>query len=146
MTSSERPVAANFHQPYATEEIAPPSERSTGLVLAAMLAIVAALWLDHPMIMWGALGLALTLTILSLVAPVVLKPLNLFWFRLGLVLHRILNPLVMFALFTLVFIPAGMLMRLWRDPLRSKRATQSPSYWLDQTKEHEMRGSMADQF
>lgn len=143
---SARPVAADFHENYFIGETAPPSDRSTGLVFAIIIAIVAALWRDHPMILWGAIGLAVTLTILSLVAPAVLRPLNLFWFKLGLLMHRALNPIVMFALFTLVFIPAGMLMRLVRDPLRAKRASQSPSYWFDQTKEREMRGSMADQF
>jgi hypothetical protein len=62
-----------------------------------------------------ALGMAIGVTAVSLIAPRLLKPLNLLWWKFGLLLHRIVNPLVMFAIFTLVFVPAGMMMRIWRD-------------------------------
>jgi hypothetical protein len=50
------------------------------------------------------------LAAVSLVAPVLLKPLNIFWFNIGLFLHRVVNPIIMFAVFAAVFVPAGAIM------------------------------------
>ena len=76
---------------------------------------------------YGAIGLVT----ISLIAPVLLKPLNILWFQFGLLLHRVVNPIVMFAMFAAVFVPAGAIMRLWRDPLRSRRTTGASTYWIE---------------
>ena len=128
-------MSSNFHESYAGSEIKPPSERSTGLVFAAVAVIVAVLWRQQP---HGAVGGARHgrdgLTAVSLFAPVLLKPLNILWFQFGLLLHRVVNPFVMFAMFAVVFVPAGMIMRVWRDPLRSRRTTGVSTYWIERSK------------
>ena len=83
-----------------------------------------------PIVPWFALSIGLGLAAVSLTRPVLLKPLNIRWFRFGLLLHRIVNPLVMFAVFTVVFVPVGVVMRIWRDPLRLRRPTGS-TYWIE---------------
>ena len=91
-----------------------------------------------------ALGAAGVLVLLSLGAPWVLRPLNLAWFKIGLILHRIVNPVVMFVMFVVVFLPGGLLMRLRSDPLKSRRAAPGASYWLERAPG--ARGSMTNQF
>jgi hypothetical protein len=91
----------NFHESFDGGEVRPPSERATGLVFAAVALIVAVLWRNSPTVLWGALGIAAMLAIVSLIAPVLLKPLNMLWFRFGLLLHRVVNPVVMFAVLAL---------------------------------------------
>jgi hypothetical protein len=134
----------NFHESYGPAEIKPPSERSTGLVFAVVALLVAAGWRNASVVPWIALGLAAALAALSLGVPRVLKPLNLIWFRIGLLLHRVTNPLVMLAMFAVVFVPAGLVMRIWHDPLRSRRATQT--YWIERTSRTQNAGSMTNQF
>jgi len=82
----------------------------------------------------------------SLIAPGLLKPVNILWFRLGLLLHRIVNPIVMFAVFAVVFVPAGAIMRLWRDPLKSRRTMGSSTYWIERKASTDTEGSMTNQF
>ncbi len=139
-------MPGNFHESYTTGEIRVPSERSTGLVLATVAAIVALLWRNSATVPWLALGIAVGLAAMSLIAPSLLKPLNILWFRFGLLLHRIVNPVVMFAIFALVFVPAGMIMRIWRDPLRSRRTPAASTYWLDRREISGTAGSMTNQF
>jgi hypothetical protein len=139
-------MAGNFHEIYAVDEIKPPSERSTGLVFAAVAIIAALLWRNSPTVPWLALGAGTVLATISLTAPSFLKPLTILWFKFGLLLHRIVNPVVMFATFALVFVPAGMLMRIWRDPLRSRRLTAASSYWMDRRQIGGTAGSMTNQF
>ena len=136
----------NFHESYAGSEIKPPSERSTGLLFAAVAAILAVSWRNSPNAPWVALGIAAMLAAISLIAPVLLRPLNILWFRFGLLLHRIVNPVVMFAVYAAVFVPAGAIMRFWRDPLRSRHQTGASTYWIERGGGGDTEGSMTNQF
>lgn len=140
-------MGGNFHESFGGAEVKPPSERATGLVFAVVALIVAAWWRHAPTVPWVALGVAGVLALVSLAAPKLLKPLNLVWFQFGLLLHRVVNPVVMFAMFALVFVPGGLIMRIWHDPLRSRRARQPGStYWIDRTMSAQSPGSMTNQF
>jgi hypothetical protein len=139
-------MAGNFHESFAPDAVKPPSERSTGLVFSAAALVVALLWRNEPAVPLWALGLAAALALVSLIAPRLLKPLNILWFKFGLLLHRIVNPLVMLALFALVFVPAGALMRLRRDPLRLRRQPEASTYWIGRETGGEAAASMTNQF
>ena len=136
----------NFHESYAVGEIRLPSERSTGLVFAGVAVVVALSWRNSDTVLWVALGIAVGLAGMSLIAPSLLKPLNLLWFRFGFLLHRIVNPIVMFAVFALVFVPAGMILRICSDPLRSRRMRAASTYWIDRRETGGTAGSMTNQF
>jgi hypothetical protein len=140
-------MPTNFHESYVGSEIKPPSERATGLVFAAMAAIIAVLWRHSPTVPWLATAAAMGLIAMGVLAPVLLKPLNILWFQLGLLLHRVVNPIVMFAVFAMVFAPAGAILRLWRDPLTSgRRAMAASTYWIERRQSEEAKGSMTNQF
>jgi hypothetical protein len=137
---------SNFHESYIGGEIKPPSERSTGLLLAAVAVIGAVLWRDSPTAPWLALVIGVGLAAVSLIAPVLLRPINILWFRFGLLLHRVVNPVVMLAVFAVVLVPAGAIMRLWHDPLRSRRARRASTYWIERRESENATGSMTNQF
>jgi len=139
-------VHRNFHESFVAGEVTPPSERATGLVFSAVAVIAAVLWRNDPIVPFLALGLAAILALVSLMAPWLLKPLNILWFRFGLLLHRIMNPIVMFALFALVFVPAGAIMRCWHDPLRLRRKPEASTYWISREASEDSTGSMRNQF
>jgi hypothetical protein len=140
-------MSSNFHESYIGNEIKPPSERSTGLLFAAVAVIVAVLWRNSPAVPWVALVVGLGLVAVSLIAPVLLKQINILWFQFGLLLHRVVNPIVMFAVFAMVFVPTGVIMRLWRDPLRLRRGTTGVStYWIERRESADTEGSMINQF
>jgi hypothetical protein len=136
----------DFHESFRSGEVKLPPERSTGLVFTVVALIVAALWRNDPVVLWVALGVAAVLAALSFGAPRLLKPLNIVWFRFGLLLHRVVNPLVMLIMFVVVFVPAGLLMRIWHDPLKSRRAPAGGSYWIDRKAGADKAGSMTNQF
>lgn len=139
-------MSQNFHERFEAEKVKPPSERSTGLVFS-VVALLIAFWLRHDAVLsLAAIAAAAVLAGLSYLSPRVLRPLNIAWFWLGLLLHRIMNPLVMFALFAVVFVPAGSLMRLWHDPLRRRRAPDASSYWAITDKAEPSPGAMVNQF
>lgn len=138
-------MGSNFHERFSAGAIPPPSERSTGLVFAVVALVVAVLWRRNPEVLYSASCLAGAFALLAFFAPTLLRPLNLVWFRFSLILHRIVSPIVMFAIFALVFVPGGILMRLWRNPLRPRRMVGAPTYWLERSEE-DNAGSMTNQF
>jgi hypothetical protein len=108
------------------------SERSFGLVFAAVFTIIALLPLKdgEPVRLW-ALAVAAVFAVAALLLPRLLKPLNLLWFRFGMVLHHIVTPLVMGLLFFVTVTPVGVLMRLsGKDPMRLKADAGAASYWI----------------
>ena len=136
----------NFHESFAQGAIKPPSERSTGLVLVAVTLLIAYLWHDNPAVLVSAVCAGGVLALLSAFAPALLRPLNLLWFRFSMLLHKVVNPIVMFAIFAVVFVPGGRLMRFFRDPLRARRDPKLTTYWVERTGDDERPCSMQHQF
>ena len=65
-------------------------------------------------------------------SPAALAPLNRVWTRFGLLLHRIVSPVVLGVMFFVVVTPMGLVMRaLGKDPLRLRFDREARSYWID---------------
>jgi Saxitoxin biosynthesis operon protein SxtJ len=123
----------SVHQSFIREESTEPgSDRTFGLVFAAALLLVGLLNGWHHGRLWPAeLAAAAVFLLTALLSPRVLRPLNRLWMYLGLVLHRVLNPIVMGLLFYGTILPTGLAMRLrGRDLLRLKRDPNLASYWI----------------
>jgi hypothetical protein len=108
------------------------SSRSFGLLLAAVFLVVAALsyWSHgHAYAYWGTS--AAILLAIALAMPRVLAPLKRLWLKLGKLLHLVVSPLILSAIYVLVFIPVGAIIRLFgKDLLSLKRDRVATSYWI----------------
>jgi Saxitoxin biosynthesis operon protein SxtJ len=124
------------------------SNKSFGLVFAAFFAIVALLPLIHSgPLRWWALAVAVAFAAAAFVAPRLLQPLNWLWFKLGLLLHHVVNPVIMAAMFYGAMLPMGLLLRfLGKDLLRLKREPGANSYWIAREPPAPSHGSMSKQF
>lgn len=113
-------------------EVVGPSNRSFGLVFTVLFALVALgpLWRGGAVRSWAAVVSAAFL-LAALAAPGLLAPLNRIWLRLGLAMHRIVNPAVMGALFYGVITPFGVVMRWLGRGLAPKLGpdARAASYW-----------------
>ena len=124
------------------------SERSFGIQVGAVLAIVGLWPLAHggPPRLWALIASALLLLSAAFV-PAWLQPVNRLWSRFGLLLGRVVTPLVMGLLFFLVVTPIALLLRLFgKDVLRLRKDDSASSYWVTRTPPGPKRGSMRDQF
>ena len=53
------------------------------------------------------------------------------WHRLGLLLARVVNPVILLLLYVTCIVPIGVVMRTFgHDPLRLKRDTAATTYWV----------------
>ena len=125
--------AASTHEVFSREEeIVAGSDRSFGLVMAGAFAVVTLLnaWYAGRIWPWTA-GLAAAFLIAALLRPAALNPLNRVWLKFGLLLHRIVSPVIMALLFYGTVLPTGLVMRaMGRDLLRLKREPDAESYWI----------------
>lgn len=126
-------MSKNFHEHFEADHGPLPSERSTGLVFAAVGLIVAVVFRASPAVWMPAIAAAVGFGLISLTAPALLGPLNRAWFRFALLLNKVMSPLIMGVLFAITIIPFGLAMQLKRDPLRRRRTT-SNTYWIDREK------------
>ena len=88
--------------------------------------------------------ISLIFLILGLINSKILSPLNLLWFRFGLLLGKIIAPIVMALVFFLVITPIGIFLRLiGKDVLNRKYDKSKKSYW---TLRKNLMGTMKKQF
>lgn len=130
------------------EEVKGSSNRTLGLVFAAVFLIIAVfpLLFGGP-IRWWSLAVAAAFAVVAFVLPGVLTPLNRAWTRFGLLLHKIVSPIVLGFLFYIVVTPLGLLMRLLgKDPLRLRWDRQSATYWIERTPPGPKPETLSDQF
>ena len=95
----------------------PPSVRNFGLTFAFVFGVIA-LWPvvfrgEHPR--YWALVLGGVFVAAAYLAPGLLKPLNLLWFKLGMLLHKVVNPIVLGIMFVMFITPIALVLRLVRQ-------------------------------
>ena len=129
-------------------ETATSSDRSFGLVFAGFFALLAAYNRWHAGGRWPLyLGIAGVFLLAALVRPDVLAPLNRLWAKLGILLGKIVSPLVLGLIFFVVMTPLGALMRaLGKDSLRLRSDSGAGSYWIVRQPPGPPGETMRDQF
>ncbi len=124
------------------------SDRSFGIVMTAAFALISLLnwWHDGHAWRWTC-GIAFLFLAAAVIHPATLKPLNRLWLKFGLLLHKVVNPIVMALVFFGTVLPTGLVMRaLRKDPLRLKRQPDAISYWIERRPPRPAPESMNDQF
>lgn len=124
------------------------SEKSFGIVFAIVFAIIGA-WpiLNGGGIRFWAAGIAIVFLGTAYLKPSLLAIPNKLWFRFGLLLNKIMSPIIMGLIFVLTVIPTGFVMRaLGKDPLRKKMDTDAESYWITPDAAQQQSSSMKNQF
>lgn len=126
----------SFHEDLArVDAVKAGSPRTFGIVFAVVFALIG-LWplgSGEVVRIWAIVAAVLFL-VLAIFKPRALAPLNRLWFRFGMLLHRIVNPIVMGLLFYSTVTPVALAMRLaGKDPLRLKFDRSARTYWIDRT-------------
>ena len=120
------------------------SNRSFGIVFSFFFLLIAI----YPLInqdsikIWSVI-LSVIFLALGLINARVLTPLNILWFKFGMLLGKFISPLVMGMVFFLVVTPTGIIMRLLNKNLLNLEKNKSNSYWI---KKQENKSDMTKQF
>jgi hypothetical protein len=146
---AKRPEASNAAHDNLShrDDVRMGSERSFGFVIAAALGVIAVVRLWHGAEAWYLLVAAAAFAGLALVVPRALRPLNIVWFRLGLVLHAVVTPVMLALMFYATITPIGWLMRAFgKRPLALEFDPEAKSYWIHRTPPGPAPDSLTNQF
>jgi hypothetical protein len=126
-----------------------PSDRSFGLLFTVVFALAAgyALFKSFPPAAVYLLGGAAALFLAaSFAQPRLLSPFNRAWHQLGLMLGKVVSPIVLCAIFFLVITPVAAVTRLaGRDALRLRKR-KVRSHWVERAAPGPSPESFRNQF
>ncbi len=140
------------HEDFSREDkIEVGSEKSFAIVFAIVFALIAAIktYSTSGASTWIYVFCAgsLCFLVIAFTKPAIVRPLNILWFRFGLLLHAVINPLVMGLLFFVTVTPVGLIMRVCgKRPLNLKLDAESKSYWIHREPPGPESGSFKNQF
>ena len=126
------------------DEIKISSNRSFGIVFFIVFLLIA----FYPLInqenirIWS-LVISLVFLILGLKNSNILSPLNKIWFKFGILLGKIVSPVIMVILFFFVVTPTAYIMRILKKDLLSLKFSNDKTYWI---KKSEIKSKMHNQF
>jgi len=125
-----------------------PSERNFGLTFTGVFAFIGLIkWIFGGDIRWWALGVSAIFAVLAFAAPSALRPLNRMWFQFGLLLHRVINPVVLSVLFVAVIVPMSLAMRaMGKKFLTLGYDAEARSYWITRDPAESDPSSIRNQF
>ena len=110
------------------------SNRSFGIVFFVVFLLIAL----YPLIYEGdvriwSLIISIIFLILGLLDSKILAPLNKIWFKFGILLGKIVSPLIMGIIFFFVVTPIGFMMRILGKDVLNLKFNANKSYWIEKT-------------
>ena len=120
------------------------SNRSFGIVFFIVFLIVG-LWplLDGDGLRFWAISISLIFLVLGILNSKILSPLNKIWFKFGILLGKLISPLIMGIIYFLVVTPTGILVRLFKKDLLNLKKNDNKTYWIERNNKN---NSMKNQF
>jgi len=125
-----------------------PTDKKFGYFLSVVVTLITlySYWQDLKNFAILASILSFLFLAVTLVAPKVLSPLNRAWYELGMLLGKIVSPIVLGAIFFLMITPISLITRLFgRDELKIKKLSVQ-SYWVDRSPPGPSSDSFKNQF
>ena len=116
------------------------SNKSFGIVFFIFFLAVSfyPLIYDEGYRLW-ALIISLIFLILGLINSSILTPLNLLWFKFGMMLGKVVSPIIMGLVFFCVVTPTGLIMRLFKKDLLNLKIKEKKSYWIKRKTKSKMK-------
>ena len=120
------------------------TNKSFGIVFFVVFIIISLYPLLHEenIRVWSLI-ISIIFLVLGLFNSKLLNPLNKIWFKFGLLLGKIISPLIMGIIFFFVVTPIAILMKILRKDLLNLNFNNDKTYWIKKT---EPKSKMKNQF
>jgi hypothetical protein len=129
--NEEKPLAGYHERLSRRENIQPGTERSFGITFAVVFLLIALViyWSGGGIAIW-AIGCAIAFFLAAFIFPPALAPLNRLWFKLGLLLHHVVSPVILGFLFFGTVTPFAFFIRWFgKELLALEKDKSAQSYW-----------------
>jgi len=120
------------------------SNRSFGIVFFILFLVLSI----YPILKGGNINyyllvISLVFLILGIMNSKMLNPLNLLWFKFGIILGKFVSPVVMAIIYFLGITPISLLLKLFKKDILHLKNNNKNTYWINKKKS---LTSMKDQF
>ena len=114
------------------DDIKISSNKSFGIVFFVVFLLIAIYPLTHggDIRIWSGI-ISFIFLVLGLLNSSILTPLNKIWFKFGIILGKIISPVIMAIIFFLVVTPTGLIMRILRKDILNLKYNKNKSYWIE---------------
>ena len=110
------------------------SNKSFGIVFFVLfLSISLYPLINNENIRLWSLIISLIFLVLGILNSNLLSPLNKIWFRFGILLGKLISPVIMGIIFFLVVTPIGLIMRLFGKDVLNLKYNDYKTYWIEKT-------------
>jgi hypothetical protein len=140
---------AETHEDFSRGQVVKASSnRAFGWVFVGVFLLIGLSPLLHGgALRWWSLIVSGLVAVITVAAPGLLTIPNRLWLRFGLLLHRIVSPIVLGIMFYIIVTPLGLLMRVFaKGNLRLRRDAAAESYWIKREPPGPQPDSMPHQF
>ena len=116
------------------DDIKISSNRSFGIVFFIVFLLIALypLTYNEEIRVWSVI-ISLIFLVLGLLNSKILTPLNKLWFKFGILLGKVVSPLIMGIIFFFVVTPIGFIMRLLGKDVLNLKYNKNKSYWIEKS-------------
>ena len=120
------------------------SNRSFGIVFFVVFFLISVypLLKDGSIYYWSLI-ISLVFLILGLLNSKILSPLNVIWFKFGILIGKIISPIIMGIIFFLIVTPISILLKIFRKDVLQLKYHNKKTYWVDK---NEVKSNMKNQF
>ena len=132
-------MASGLHEEFSREHaVEASSNKRFGLVvggIALLFGCVRTWWHGEIGLLSGTLiAVGLVLIAAALIKPDALEGANRGWMKLGLLLHRITNPIFLGGMYVIAIVPTGLMMRAFGVDPMGQRRPRGDTYWIARDK------------
>ena len=110
------------------------SNRSFGIVFFVVFLLIALYPFTYgeELRIWSII-ISIIFLILGFLNSKILAPLNKIWFKFGILLGKIISPLIMGIIFFLVVTPIGLIIKLFGKDVLNLKYNKNKSYWIEKS-------------
>jgi hypothetical protein len=112
-----------------------PTNQKFGWFFVALFAAFGAYayWKELGVVSAASLSFSVLIATVTTISPQMLSPINRLWYSLGILLGKVVSPIVLGIIFFVLITPISLITRLFgRDELKMKKRSVD-SYWIDRS-------------
>ena len=108
------------------------SNKNFGIVFSIFFLLISIyLLLNNNPIYYWSLFVSFIFLVLGLMNSKILSPLNLLWFKFGILLGKIVSPVIMGIIFFLVVTPISILLKIFGKDVLNLKFNNNKTYWIE---------------
>ena len=107
------------------------SNKSFGIVFSIIFLLISIYpLLNNDPIYYWSIFVSFIFLVLGLMNSKILSPLNLLWFKFGILLGKIVSPVVMGIIFFLVVTPISIILKIFGKDVLNLKFNNNKTYWI----------------